>query len=590
MADSAIELVASDPLRARSLAMTAAARARRSSDQLALHAALDAQRRVSYIRGEHEQLFSTTMEALRLAQDLHDERLIGEDHGWLAKALTELHQPEKAQQHAERAMDHLRAAGDSAALAMGLCELGRACLPVDQHGEAILHVREAENIFIALHDSAGLASAGQLLGEVLIDQRRWPDALAVLLKADRYIGLHGSALERCRLQRQLALCQAGMAQWDNVAARLHKADSLAQAAKAARELPELFRLRMRLLEAMGDGPGALKIAKRLLDLNDSLAGREVSARIAAMSMAHDATAQEEDLERLRAENDHQRLELADQEARGRWWMLATLILLGAGAVGLRQWRFNRRARRMVRERDRRIRELDEEVHARNMELERQHHRLAEAMLNDEDKEVRLKEIHHRVKNNLQVVNTLLKMQAMHLNDVRLDEAFTEAQGRIRSMALVHEHIYKVGDLSRVNVKAHVLALAEGVLANFGLQDRVKLDLHITYDRSGVETLIPLSLLLNELLTNSAKHAFGGRAHGSIHIALRRLPEGRCELTYRDDGAGMRPDQVHEGTSFGMELVRTLAEQLNGTIRLLKGEGTTFELTFDPEERQLRAAS
>jgi two-component sensor histidine kinase len=172
----------------------------------------------------------------------------------------------------------------------------------------------------------------------------------------------------------------------------------------------------------------------------------------------------------------------------------------------------------------------------------------------------------------------------------LEHIFSEAQGRVQSMALVHEHIYKVGDLNRVNVKAHVLALAEGILANHGLRHRVRVDLQVTFEKATVETLIPLSLLLNELLTNSAKHAFQGREAGVIKIVLRRMADHRCELLYVDDGAGLSPEQFSSGTSFGMELVRMLAEQLNGRIRLLQGEGTTFELSFEPERPRLRAAS
>ena len=158
------------------------------------------------------------------------------------------------------------------------------------------------------------------------------------------------------------------------------------------------------------------------------------------------------------------------------------------------------------------------------------------------------------------------------------------------MALVHEHIYKCGDLSRVNVKAHIMALSSSVLKTYGLQEKVKVDMNVNYDRATLDNLIPLSLLLNELITNTAKHAFTDRDQGRISIVLRRMGEHQCELMFSDDGVGIEQQKFFHNDSFGLELVRTLATQLNGHIKLLKGEGTTFQLTFELDDRPLRKAS
>jgi two-component sensor histidine kinase len=182
------------------------------------------------------------------------------------------------------------------------------------------------------------------------------------------------------------------------------------------------------------------------------------------------------------------------------------------------------------------------------------------------------------------------MQGTYVRDEGLQEVLGDCQGRVRSMALVHEHIYRVGDLNRVNVKAHLVALAGAVLKQHGLQDRVTLDLHVNYDHANLDNLIPLSLLMNELLTNSAKHAFTGRDSGRITVVLRRLGDSQCELVFSDDGVGMRQEQFFHVDSFGLELVRTLATQLDGRISLLKGEGTTFQMTFEPQARPIRRAS
>ena len=590
MADSAYAYSDTDPAKSMAFALNAIDKARRSSDLSTLHDALNAKRYVHYLRGEHEALLQTSLEALRVAQELGSERAMGDDHGWISVALTELRQPEKAYQHAQRSMDHMRAANDSMALARGLCDLSNASLTLRKHGEAIVAVSEATRLYAALNDSSGVAYAQNLMGGILMDQHRWSDALPLLLKAYRYIGSSGEEVARCWIERDIARTYAGMARWDDTERFLVAAEERVQRLQAVRELPSLLQIRIELHRARRQPDVALDYAERLIDLNDSLLRRDVAGRIASMNAVRDADQLQDEVGRLRAENAGLLVTIDQGRARGLWWIGVSVVLLLISLVAGYQLRFNRRAKRLLREKNQRIKELLEEAHDHRMEQERQRMRLAETMMNEEEKDVLLKEIHHRVKNNLQVVNTLLKMQALYLNDPKLEDIFDEAQGRVRSMGLVHEHIYKVGDLSRVNVKAHLLALAEGILANHGLERSVKLDLQVSYDKASVETLIPLSLLLNELLTNAAKHAFVGREQGIIRIVLRRLPDGRGELQFSDDGHGLHQDQLYSGSTFGMELIRTLSEQLNGTIRLLKGEGTTFELSFRPEERALRAAS
>ncbi len=589
-ADSAMAHRDTDPARAIGYARMAVEKARRASDLHSLHDALDAACHAHHMRAEHEQLFQTASEALRVAGELRDERCIGIDMGWISLALTDLRQPAKAHQYALRSVEHLRASGDRKALADGLNRLGRSCVPVGRTAEALLCVSEASALRLELGDTLGAARDQLLKGWMLTQQGRWSDALPVLLGADRTLRTWGTPQDRCRVLRDVAATYGALGHWGQAAPHLAMAEDLAWRNGLRTERPALMDLRIRMLESGGRTAEALAVARHLIALNDSLLHQEVCGRIATSMAMHETGARREEMEGLKARNAELEHTISEGRSRGRWWLGLIALLVLVALVALRGLRFNRRAKRLVRVQLDRIRDLNEQLRQARIELQRQQARLTESMLNDEEKELRLKEVHHRVKNNLQVVNTLLRMQALHLGDPRLDEAFREAQGRVLSMALVHEHIYKVGDLSRVNVKAHVLALAEGVLASHGLRDRVRLDLRITMERASVETLIPLSLLLNELLTNAAKHAFTGRDQGMLRVDIRRLPDGRCELTFSDDGHGMPHERLFEGHSFGMELIRTLTEQLDGSIRLLKGEGTTFELTFVGDRERLRAAS
>lgn len=200
-----------------------------------------------------------------------------------------------------------------------------------------------------------------------------------------------------------------------------------------------------------------------------------------------------------------------------------------------------------------------------------------------EKEALLKEVHHRVKNNLQVISSLLKLQALHLPDAAARTMFVESQARVQSIALVHEKLYQAKDLSNIpfNEYAHSLILSllhaqnadgRGIAANLDVAP-----IHLS-----VEHAIPCGLILNELVTNSLKHAFPDGRGGSINVMLRRVG-AEVQLTVGDDGVGL-PERVEprEATSLGLDLVFTFAEQLEATVTIQRSPGTEFRLAFREE--------
>jgi PAS domain S-box len=196
-----------------------------------------------------------------------------------------------------------------------------------------------------------------------------------------------------------------------------------------------------------------------------------------------------------------------------------------------------------------------------------------------EKEVLLKEIHHRVKNNLQIVSSLLSLQARDVSDPAVLELLAQSRSRILSMALVHEDLYQSGNLAQVDFRHYLERLAErtrtGIAAASGVVIAADMDpLALPIDQA-----IPLGLLCNELLTNALKHAFKGRAPGTVRLLLRAA-EGGGELTVRDDGVGLPEDfRPGAGGTLGMELVWTLAEQLHGHVEAQSDGGAVFTVRF-----------
>ncbi len=196
-----------------------------------------------------------------------------------------------------------------------------------------------------------------------------------------------------------------------------------------------------------------------------------------------------------------------------------------------------------------------------------------------EKEVLLKEVHHRVKNNLQVIASLLRLQANSFPDSTLADALRESQNRVESMALVHEQLYQSKDLRHVDLASQVEVLASNLFHIYGDPARIKLTVEVEHIQLGVDRAIPVSLILNELVSNALKHAFPNGRSGSIAIRGGRDLE-TLFVEVRDDGPGIAEhiDLTHS-KSLGLEIVKILTRQLKGALHIERRNGTVFRLTF-----------
>jgi|GEM_PF-1022012 len=197
-----------------------------------------------------------------------------------------------------------------------------------------------------------------------------------------------------------------------------------------------------------------------------------------------------------------------------------------------------------------------------------------------DKEMLLKEIHHRVKNNMQVVSSLLFMQARKIKDEKVQEILLESQNRIKSIALVHERIYLSEDLDNIDYTDYIRKITRYLFESY-LVDPGRISLTVSSEiiSLSIDKAVPCSLIINELVSNAVKHAFPQARKGTIQIDLKRHADTYV-LVFRDDGVGIpeRIDVLHTKT-LGLELIRGLVRQLNGTIELDRNAGTAYTITF-----------
>ncbi len=203
-----------------------------------------------------------------------------------------------------------------------------------------------------------------------------------------------------------------------------------------------------------------------------------------------------------------------------------------------------------------------------------------------EKEVLLQEIHHRVKNNMQIISSLLKLQSRHLTDVNALQTFMSSQNRVKSMALIHERLYQSKDFSNVDFNEYVRSLISHLFSSYGIDSgTIKSDIHIKDVFLNINTAIPCGLIVNELVSNSLKHAFPNGNKGEIKIAMNSLNGNEIELNVSDNGVGLPEDiDFRETDSLGLHLVTILAEdQLHGEIKLDRTEGTGFHMKLRKKE-------
>ena len=228
-----------------------------------------------------------------------------------------------------------------------------------------------------------------------------------------------------------------------------------------------------------------------------------------------------------------------------------------------------------------MRAVEQHTQALESEVEERQRAEEEIKRSLAEKEVLLQEIHHRVKNNLQIVSSLIDLQARHTQDAETLEMFRESRDRIRTMALVHEKLYQSNDLAHIDLPGYIRTLATDLMHSYSISSNlIECDIHIDDIALGIDMAIPCGLIINELLSNALKYAFPDNRSGRISLELRQTQPGNYLLRVADDGTGLPEGMDYAKTdSLGLKLVVSLVRQLRGKIELLREGGTTYEIRF-----------
>jgi len=193
-------------------------------------------------------------------------------------------------------------------------------------------------------------------------------------------------------------------------------------------------------------------------------------------------------------------------------------------------------------------------------------------------DILLREIHHRMKNNLQVVTSLLRMQSSKIEDKKVANLFKETQNRVLSLAKLHEKMYRSDNLENINVEEHFTLLIEDLITNYTFKKSIRASISVDNIDLGVKTLVPLGLIINEVISNSLKYAFIDQDSGIITVQLKKLTNNQYELIIGDNGCGKKNTETKTG--LGTKLIHIFTKQLNGTLKTLDEKGTVYQILFE----------
>jgi two-component sensor histidine kinase len=406
--------------------------------------------------------------------------------------------------------------------------------------------RQANKISEAIKDSVLIVHSSLSLGDFFYQEKKADSAKYFYEKA-RKTGLSINDLNSVGVAFQglgnLAMNEGELGQ---ALEYLNQAENFLNTVNSFLGLSNVYFNKAQLLKASGRHREATEYYGKYIALNDSLRTMEILRLTADMEQKYESERKERQITELELQAAEQELRDRANRTRLSYLVVVALLLLFLGGFYAYRYRTQRKNSLILSQKNKTI----------EMALQ--------------DKEVLLREIHHRVKNNLQVVSSLLSIQGREIEDSKALEAVKESQNRVKSMALIHQYLYGEHDLKSINMQEYVSQLSQNLFDTYRLdQDLIELTLQVEAIHLDVDTAVPVGIILNELITNSLKYAFPEGQSGLLEIRLFEK-EDRLFLIVKDNGVGQSTGN-QSGTNFGMKLIRAFQHKL-GTEIEIESEG------------------
>ena len=476
--------------------------------------------------GEYDKALEYAFKALKIAEASKDEKNIGICLSDIAWVLSSQDKQEEAIIYAEKAYNIQKEIQDWKEFVISAQALSDFWLRLSNYSKSLDYIEEAIKIQKTLEDENYLAFLLNTRGNVLKYQKKYPEAIADYQYALAFARKKGAAPLEIACISNIGHIYNLMHQYQKALPYHLESYRRIDEKKEANLQIENFRLLSEAYAGVKKYDSAYYFHQLYKTVADSLLGLDNQTRMDELRVKYETEKKEEQI---------------SEQNRNLWILgigLGCAILGGAGLFFL-----IRQLRKRNKEKDNLLKE----------------------------KEFLIKEVHHRVKNNLQVLSSLLYLQSRHIKDEAALDAVREGQNRVEAMGLIHQKLYMGNALATVEMKDYLQNLGEMLLDAFGIEDdSVVIDYQVDTMQLDVDTAIPLGLIINELITNSLKYAFPKNETGKIMVALWKNEVGNLCLKVADNGKGIiQTENTSKSTSFGSNLIKVLSQKLKAKPEITK---------------------
>jgi two-component system, sensor histidine kinase PdtaS len=496
-------------------------------------------------RGLWSKSMEAVTESLRYYESLNDSLGMIRASSKLGFILFELKRIDDALPYHHRALDFAIAIKDTTEISIAYSNIGLAYEKKEKNDTALIYYQRSFNLDQQTDDQFALLYDQYNLGNIYRKMENYPLALSYTEKAWEGAKKVGS---RAIINYSQTLLGSIYIKLDQTRKGIDLLKDLIESAtiQSTVDLSDIHANLYLGYKEIGDIPSAFHHLEIYHELSDSLLNQNITQQINNLEIEYQTEKTRQELALANSEKEIAELKL--DSFRFRLYFLLGVLLLISGLLYY-LYRLNR------------------QVKDQNLIISR----------SLKEKEVLLKEIHHRVKNNLQVISSILSLQSKAEDDPNVISALKLGQNRVRSMALIHQNLYEENNLTGIEVKQYFDKLTRSLFHSYNISpDRIRLETDIQDLHLDVETVIPLGLIVNELITNSLKYAFPGDLEGTIKVKLQES-NGILRLDVTDNGIGWEQQPEKTGKSFGYRLINAFKQQLKAQLDIDSTNGTSVHM-------------
>lgn len=488
------------------------------------------------------------LESIRIKEKLRDERGLIQSYNNIANVYTASGKPDMALTYLRRIIAMGTTNRDKTSMAYTYNSLANGFSQTHQPDSAEYFFKKAIDIFTETNEQPGLGLLYHNLGNFYIDEDRYEEGLKYLQQALVIRKKTNAKYDVASTLNNMGAALTKLKRYKEAEDYLLQALAMAKGNGSSLETGVYKRLSEHY-KATGDYEEAYNYQSKYVSKKDTLLDDNEMLNMAKAQSDYEIEKRESALALEKKEKEIRTLALANRN-KTIWFLGAGLLLLATVlTLYIRSYQQKKKTATLLAEKNNRIETL-------------------------------VRELHHRVKNNLQVVSGLLSLQSNRLEEGVAKDAMEEGRNRINAMSMIHQRLYMDNDLATVDMRDYLQNLSQSLAASFGYDARqIQTDISLHDQNIAIDLAIPIGLIVNELVTNAFKHAFHDTYQPAVDISLQQKAN-ELELRIADNGKSNAPKEAANGsTSFGMKLVRTLVEQVNGQLQVDQSSGTAYTITI-----------